>query len=167
MAIKKEFWCPAHGDFESETPVCPSGCTVAERHFRTAPAFHNGVTSRTDELIRSQVEAFGLSNIKTNVREGESVKMHSPAESKQMEFQKAIRSKYPSNWGAIAKGGTFNAKTQAVEGGTAAGGAVATVAQHGAEAANVIEQAGLRGAKHGYEYVKDPSGLKVDVSKAA
>lgn len=166
MAIAKEYICPGHGPFESDRPICPSGCTVAEREFRTPPAFHNGTTSKTDDLIRSQVEAFGLSNIRS-AREGETSRIPSAGEKKQAEFQKAIRQKYPSNWGAIAPGGTMNVRTGAVEKSDRGPGAAATIAQHGAEPANVIEQTGLKGAKPAYQAVQDKQGLKVDISKAA
>lgn len=168
MGVRKEFFCPGHGSFESDAPRCPHGCTIPpEREFRTAPAYHSGRTARTDSLIRSQVDAMGLGNIKTNMREGDTARITSPAMRKQMDFQASILAKYPSNWGALPAGGTLNVKTGEIEHADRGKGAVAALGTHHAEAADVVAAAGLRGAKHAYEAVRDPQNLSLDVGKAA
>ena len=149
MGIQKEYLCPGHGPFESDRPVCPRGCTVAEREFRTAPAYHNGKTSRTDDLIRSQVEAFGLSDIRS-AREGETARIPTAGARRQAEFQAALSKKYPSNWAALPKG------ENAIP---------AVLAAHNAPATDAT--AALRGSKPKYEAVRDPACMKVDVTKAA
>ena len=163
MAIVKEYFCPGHGAFESDRPICPSGCTVAEREFRTAPAYHDGNNARVDNLVRSQVDAMGLGNIKTGTREGETARIVSPAMRQQAEFQAAIRKKYPSNWAGVQKGGTMRIDTKEVIGGGP--GAPATLAAHHAESADLT--APLRGTRPAYEAVQDKQGLKLDISKAA
>jgi hypothetical protein len=101
-----------HGEFEATEPRCPHGCTVvAEREFRTAPAYHNGKTKRTDSLVRSQVESFGLSNIRS-ARQGEASRIQSPAERKMAEFRESVHKKYPKLWGSIPKEGVPAALTQ-------------------------------------------------------
>lgn len=165
MGILKEFVCLGHGPFESDKPICPRGCTATEREFRTAPAYHDGNNNRVDRLVRSQVDAMGLGNIKTNLREGETARIESPAMRQQADFQNAIRKKYPSNWGALAPGGTMNVKTGAVDNAGRGAGAVATVTEHHAEATDAVTK--LRGSRPTYEAVRDQQGLKMDVSKAA
>ena len=154
MPIVKEWTCPGHGDFDSPEPRCPHGCTVvAEREFRTAPAYHNGKTSRTDKLVRSQVDAFGLSNIR-NSREGETARIPSPQEQKMAEFQKAVRNKYPKMWGSIPQGSVG-----------------AALAAHGAPVENNLARPETKGMmeaeKRPTQYIRDPANMKVDVSKAA
>lgn len=151
MAIVKEWTCPGHGDFESAEPRCPKGCSVvAEREFRTAPAYHNGTTKRTDDLVRGQVEAFGLSNIRS-ARQGETARIQTPAEKRQAEFQQAIRNKYPSNWGAVPK----------------EGGVPAVLGAYNAPAGQAIDKEALAQHKPKVTVIRDHENLKVDVKKAA
>lgn len=151
MAIVKEFSCPGHGDFESTEARCPHGCTVvAEREFRTAPAYHNGNAKRTDALVRSQVEAMGLSNIRSS-REGETARILSPEARKMAEFQAAVKNRYPSLWGAIPKDG----------------GVPAVLAQHKAPATESLDKQALAQHKRPTEFIQDKQGLKVDLTKAA
>lgn len=165
MPILKEFFCPGHGPFEAYEPRCPRGCTIdSDRDFRTAPAIHDGNTRRVDDLVRSQVEAMGLTNIRTNLREGDTAKIQSPAFAQAQAHQDAIRKKFPSPWGQVPKAGVFKAGL-GPEGEVAGGGAVGAIAAHGAQPADTT--APLRGAKFRYEAVRDPDALKVDVSKAA
>ena len=177
MAVVKEYFCPGHGPFEGTKPICPKGCTVAEREFRTAPSIGNAGTRRTDDLIRSQVEAMGLSNIRTNLKEGDTARINTPAVNQALAHQEAIRKKFASPWGTVPKAGVFKAGL-GPEGEIAGGGAIAAFAGQKTRAAVEVEaQSGMamnadfaqpvRGLKHAYEAVKDPQGLKVDVSKAA
>ena len=164
MAVLKEFNCPGHGDFESFEARCPHGCTVvAEREFRTAPAYHNGSTRRTDSLVRSQVESFGLSNIRSS-REGETARIQSPQERQMAEFQKAVKNRYPSLWGQVPKGGKLEVGRGIVNEG---GGAPAAMAAHGAPTTGGIDKNVLAQNKRPTQIIRDPQNLKVDVSKAA
>lgn len=166
MAILKEYSCPGHGDFESFEARCPRGCTiVVEREFRTAPAYHNGSTRRTDSLVRSQVESFGLSNIRSS-REGETARIQSPQERQIADFQKAVKNRYPSLWGSVPKGGVFKAG-QGPEGATAGGGAMGALAAHGAPTTQAINKDALAAHKRQTQIIRDPQNMKVDVSKAA
>lgn len=149
MAIIKEFLCPGHGPFESDKPICPRGCTVAEREFRTAPAYHDGTHTKVDRLVRGEMDKMGITNIRSS-REGETARIESPAMRQQAEFQKQVRAKYSKPWQALPKGEN----------------AVATVlAQHKAPATDAT--AAIRGSKPTYEAVQDKQGLKLDISKAA
>lgn len=152
MGIVKEYFCPGHGDFESDKPICPKGCSVAaEREFRTPPAYHNGKTARTDRMVREQVESFGLSNIRSS-REGETARIASPQEKKMEEFNRAVRAKYPSPWGKLPQG------DNAIP---------AVMSQYHAEPGPTIDKQALSEAKRPTQYIRDPQNLKVDVSKAA
>lgn len=175
MAVLREFFCPGHGPFESFEAVCPHGCSITpEREFRTAPAYHNGTTRRTDDLVRSQVEAMGLSNIRTSLREGDTARMLNPNTQKHLE---AIKSRYPSPWGAVPKAGRLNVG-EGIVGEIAGGGGIAAFAGAKTQAAAAVEsQTGMkmnqdfsepvRGSKFRYEAVRDPDNLRVDKSKAA
>lgn len=164
MAVLKEYACPGHGDFEAFEPRCPHGCTiVAEREFRTAPAYHNGSTRRTDSLVRSQVESFGLSNIRSS-REGETARIQSPQERQMAEFQKAVKSRYPKMWGEVPKGGVFKAGLGPEN---ESAGAPAALAGYKAPATQAIDKEALAQNKRPTQMIRDPQNLKVDVTKAA
>lgn len=166
MAVIKEFSCPGHGPFESTEPRCPHGCTVvSEREFRTAPAHHSGKTKRTDDLVRQQVEAFGLTNIRSS-RQGETARIQTPQERQMAEFQKAVKNRYPSLWGQVPKGGVFKAGL-GPEGETPGGGAIGALAAHGAPATEAINKEALAQHKPTVQQIRDPQNLKVDLTKAA
>lgn len=146
MGIRREYLCPGHGPFESEEPRCPRGCTIAaEREFRTAPAVHGGLTAKTDALLRTQVEAFGLSNIRS-ARTGETSRPVDPRAAQMAEFTKAVRSRYPSNWGSLPSG---------------EGAIPSVLQQHGAPATKGIDRDALAAAKPPVQYIRDPDNLKV------
>lgn len=64
MGIKKEYVCFAHGPFEADQPVCPSGCTVAiERQFRTAPALKSPRTRNIDHTLATLARDFGYTDL--------------------------------------------------------------------------------------------------------
>lgn len=165
MGIIKEFWCLAHGSFESDKPTCPHGCSTVEREFVTPPAYHAGKTRRTDEMLRSQVEAFGLSNIKTNVREGDTVRMQSESERRiaamQDKMKRMGRPDLARTWGAMPKGGTQNFQTGQIENADRGQGAVAAMETMHAEPTAALETTGVKGAKPAYQYVRDPQNLQV------
>ena len=74
MSIMKEWKCALHGAFDGTHPICPEmGCMSehVEREFRTAPAYHNGLTARTDRGLRKSADMMGISNWKS-ARMGES-----------------------------------------------------------------------------------------------
>lgn len=80
MAVLKEFVCQAHGAFEEfvqqdEVPKCPRGCSkrFVKREFRTAPAIRNVVTGRMDNIQKDLAHDFGLSDMKVNRDDGNSV----------------------------------------------------------------------------------------------
>lgn len=80
MAVLKEWTCRAHGDFEAfadrdEVPECPKGCSSrwVKREIRTAPASREVTTGRMDTLQRSVADDFGLSNLKVDKENGQSV----------------------------------------------------------------------------------------------
>jgi len=80
MGILKEYVCAAHGPFEDivngdEMGKCPKGCSrrFVKREIRTAPAAGSVVTGRMDNLQRDLAHDFGLSDLKTNAKDGTSV----------------------------------------------------------------------------------------------
>lgn len=153
VPVVKEHVCPAHGDFENETGLCPWGCSVpAEREFRTAPAYHNGKTQRTDRLVRDQLDSMGVSNIRS-ARAGEASRIQDPRMAKMHEFQKAVRNKYPKMWGEIPDGSVS-----------------AALAAHHAPAVNALAESKdmMAAEKRPVEYIQDKRGdIKLDVTKAA
>jgi len=73
MAMMKEWKCAVHGSFDGTHPICPEmGCESASvtREFRTAPAIHGGMTSRTDRGLRRTADMLGINNWKS-ARQGE------------------------------------------------------------------------------------------------
>lgn len=146
MAVRREFFCPGHGSFESDQPRCPRGCSVsAEREFLTAPAVHGRTTALTDKLVRSQVEAFGLSDLRS-AREGETSRPRNPQADKMAEFQKSVRARYPKFWGDMPKG---------------EGAVPAVLGAHHAEPTQGIDKAALESARPPIKYIRDPENLKV------
>jgi hypothetical protein len=101
MPVIKEYWCPAHGDFDGAEPTCPKGCSVGvERHFRTAPGLAFGVAKRTDHLLEGIAKEHGLSDMDN--RGGRPARMLSQGD-KMRAMQEAIAAKYGSTgWGSLA-----------------------------------------------------------------
>jgi len=74
MSVMKEWKCALHGPFEGTHPICPTlGCMSDEvsREFRTAPAYHNGQTARTDRGLRRTADMMRIDNWRS-ARAGES-----------------------------------------------------------------------------------------------
>ena len=66
MAIKREFTCIAHGVFESETAICPHGCTsTIERTYTKGSAAPrtSGKTKATDAALQRLADRFGMTDI--------------------------------------------------------------------------------------------------------
>ena len=73
--VLKEWKCPVHGFFESADPICPEGCKDGIlRVFLTAPNIGTGVVDRIDKEARKLTTRFGMSDVKTNLVEGEAQK---------------------------------------------------------------------------------------------
>ena len=94
MAILKEYRCKAHGEFEAYAPECPYGCSArfVEREFRTAPAYHDGKTARTDRNLRGLAEQAGLTDMRNDPKSGESV------------MAATKRGNFKPQWGAVPEG---------------------------------------------------------------
>lgn len=76
MAIVKEFYCRAHGEFESTTGRCPSGCaaSIVQREIRTAPAYRrSGTLKFIDQQLSLIAAENGLSDMRVDPRDGNSV----------------------------------------------------------------------------------------------
>lgn len=95
MAIVKELKCLAHGPFEStaKDPVCPYGCTVVIREFRTAPGTRSTKTKQSDAALERLAKRFGLSDM--------SNKNGSVANSRKE------RNPMTPQWAAMPKGNTY------------------------------------------------------------
>jgi hypothetical protein len=103
MSVTKEFWCPAHSDFDAKEPVCPHGCTVGiERHFRTAPGIGLGVAGRTDKLLEGIAKQHGLSDM--NNRNGRPARVLSNNQQAQVALQEQMQRRFgrtSAGWGAL------------------------------------------------------------------
>lgn len=73
MGVMKEWNCAAHGSFESDEPVCPSGChgPFITREFRTAPGYKSINTKFMDQGMRTIAHEYGLTDMSN--RNGKSV----------------------------------------------------------------------------------------------
>ena len=74
MATLREYFCLAHGEFESFDGECPHGCSerFVQQEIRSAPAFKSHRTKNVDTRLQDLSEGYGLSDI-PSVKEGESV----------------------------------------------------------------------------------------------
>lgn len=64
MAVKKEWVCMAHGNFEADAPVCPAGCTTnVERVFLTAPAGLSEKTKVVDTHLQRLAASYGYTDL--------------------------------------------------------------------------------------------------------
>lgn len=64
MAIKKEWRCLAHGDFESTKPVCPFGCNTVTRVHITPPSIStSGRTQNIDRTLEGLAGQFNMTDI--------------------------------------------------------------------------------------------------------
>jgi hypothetical protein len=130
MPIVKEFWCPAHGEFENDTGICPRGCSVAQREFRTPVGISTGGRTRAiDKTLESIAQSYGLSDMNNH---GGTTAARIPAQSakKMQQFQEAVRAKYPRLWGGVPSGGTYEVGV-GVRGGGSGQGAEGAIMQNG------------------------------------
>lgn len=63
MAVKKEWKCLAHGPFEGPDAVCPHGCTVVVREFRTAPAARSEKVKASDKALERLAQRYNLTDM--------------------------------------------------------------------------------------------------------
>lgn len=168
MAIKREFRCLAHGNFESdsESPECPHGCDTVERIFLTPPGLASARTANIDRTLDSLARSHGMTDISN--RGGRAAKGQSAAQARQnAELNAFIRQKYGDGWGNIPKGGTLNVQTGKVDG--EGPGVAAALQSYGGRADNALSDVRDAGAliKKPVLVRHDHENLKVDISKAA
>lgn len=74
MATLREYFCLAHGEFESFDGECPFGCSerFVQQQIRTAPGLKSIGTKNVDAGLDDLSKSYGLSDI-PSVKEGESV----------------------------------------------------------------------------------------------
>lgn len=72
MAIKKEWSCIVHGDFDSTEQRCPSGCgaSMVVRAFRTPPMVGTGALKRVNATLEGLASDHGLTNMSNAGGEG-------------------------------------------------------------------------------------------------
>lgn len=73
MAIKKEYLCAVHGDFEATKPLCPSGCkgdAMVQRVFRTAPGIQTQYYRNMNRTLENLATDHRLSNMSNAGGEG-------------------------------------------------------------------------------------------------
>ena len=63
--VINDYWCSAHGDFESRTGKCPYGCSLGmvEIRFKKAPGNLTGRTKNIDKTIAGLASEHGLTNL--------------------------------------------------------------------------------------------------------
>src|ERR1700690_107549 len=59
----KEWFCMAHGRFESEEALCPYGCTTVERRFYTAPGTRSAGTKLVDGVFMDFANERGMTDL--------------------------------------------------------------------------------------------------------
>lgn len=145
MAIRKEFVCPAHGPFESVKAICPRGCTVVQREFRTAPAFVGSRTQSIDRTLDGLAKSYGFTNMSNK---SGSIKQAAQAQPPERDYRKLLEKQFGGNsvitrdggigmWGGIPKGGTYQPGVGAKDEGP---GVPAALAQRHAQPDNVLSQ---------------------------
>jgi hypothetical protein len=75
MAVLKEWRCAAHGPFEAVEGICKhckNGIFV-KQEIRTAPAYRRKNMKIIDGIFRETAANFGLTDLKNDVKSGESV----------------------------------------------------------------------------------------------
>jgi len=63
MAVTREWKCLAHGPFEGPNGVCPHGCTVVVREFRTAPGGKSEKTKISDRALDRLAARYKLTDM--------------------------------------------------------------------------------------------------------
>jgi hypothetical protein len=76
MSVVKEYRCDFHGEFDSTTGRCPSGCKkeFIHREFRTPPNYRRpGKMAWTDRQMREIAAENGLTDMRSDGKAGVSV----------------------------------------------------------------------------------------------
>lgn len=125
MAILKEYRCIGHGPFEGYKAVCPHGCSVVIREFRTAPGLKSVKTKRSDNALERMAQRYGLTDMsasKTGSVAGDRM-------AKQQGFGQIGGQDYTPKWGELPKGGTYEVGKGVVARDGSEGGVEAAVKQ--------------------------------------
>jgi|HubBroStandDraft_2_1064218.scaffolds.fasta_scaffold195003_2 hypothetical protein len=150
MAVLKEFRCLAHGPFDSKEAVCPHGCSVVVREFRTAPAGRSAKTKTSDAALERLASRFGLSDMSNRDGSvGGSRKNANPMQ---------------PYWSEMPKGNTFEVGKGEVapRGGNMVSNGGASAALAGL---NITESvAAQMGEKYGGKFEKEPGFM--DIAKS-
>ena len=103
--IKKEYFCMAHGKFESAKAVCPKGCTTVERRFFTPTSIKTSArTNNIDKTLEMLASDYKLTDI-NNQHGTAAVKRPDPKVTNQMDqLNEAVRQRF-----GVGLGGGFAA----------------------------------------------------------
>lgn len=141
MGIVHEFRCFGHGLFESEDAVCPHGCTAVEKVFITPRGIMSGRGAAIDRTFNQLANDFNLSDMNTNKsrsHNGGAARVLTSAQKKAQADQEKLRHRFAP----MAKGGgTYHVGMGKAINESAGGGALASIAQHGAQPTDVMSQA--------------------------
>ena len=180
MGVVKEWLCHGHGGFESTEPVCPHGCTLVERAFRTPVGFQTARTRNVDATLDSIAREHKLGDINTR-RDAHSGRVTDPKMRKMQEQQKAVREHLhkkfaglnlvdtkagTGGWGGVTKGGTYETGGN-IRNADRGPGAPSTIAASGAPAENVLDSVRDQLVKPKTVAIADPQRLTVKDAKVA
>ena len=119
MTIKKEWFCMAHGKFESAKAVCPRGCTTVERRFYTPTSIKTSDrTKNIDRTLQQLADDYKLTDI-NNQNATAAVKRPDTKAVNQMEaMNKVIQEKFGvhagGGWVAMPNQGGATAAAQSL-----------------------------------------------------
>ena len=117
MTVMKEWFCMAHGKFESAKSVCPKGCTTVERRFYTPTSIKTSDRTRNiDNTLQMLADDYKLTDI-NNQNGTAAVKRPDSRKVNQMEaMNEVIKQKFGvhagGGWGAMPQQGGATAAAQ-------------------------------------------------------
>lgn len=163
--VIKEFLCFAHGPFEAREPVCPSGCTLVEREFRTPVGLRTRASIGVDKTLDTIARDYKLSDINTR-RDATVGRVTDAKTRKAMEQQVAMREHLTRKFS-----GSHLVDTQHGVGGWGGvpkqGGVPAMMAASGAPTDNALESVKDALVKPKTIPIRDPQNLSVKDAKVA
>lgn len=178
--VVKEFLCHGHGPFESTEAICPHGCTLVERAFRTPVGLQTARTRSVDATLETIAKEHKMGDINTR-RDAHSGRVVDQKTRKAMEQQEAVRQHLhkkfaglnlvdtragTGGWGGVAKGGTYETGGN-IRDAQRGPGAPATIAASGAPSENVLDSVRDQLVKPATIPIADPQRLTVKDAKVA
>lgn len=154
MGVMKEWICFGHGPFESEEAVCPKGCTLVERAFRTPVGVVGERSRNIDNTLNMIAGSYGLSDMNNDGGRG-AARVVSSATKRGMVDAEAyngmLRKRFGAKslvptrdgvgaWGGVGPGGVYRAQGGGVVEEGRGPGAGASTAAIGAPSENRLAE---------------------------